>query len=58
MQIGSALTENAREVNEENVVVAKIATTTQHDAISGKTQMSETTFYNLDVIISVGYRQQ
>ena len=33
---------------EENVVVAKIATTTQHGAISGKTQMSETTFYNLD----------
>ena len=33
---------------EENVVVAKIATTTQHGAISGKTQMNETTFYNLD----------
>ena len=41
---------------EENVVVAKIATTTQHGAISGKTQMNETTFYNLDMIISVGYR--
>ena len=35
---------------EENVVVAKIATTTQHGAISGKTQMNETTFYNLDMI--------
>ena len=34
---------------EEKVVVAKIATTTQHGAISGKTQMNETTFYNLDI---------
>ena len=31
------------------MVVAKIATTTQHGAISGKTQMNETTFYNLDI---------
>ena len=29
LTIGSALTENAMEVNEENVVVAKIATLTQ-----------------------------
>ena len=41
---------------EENVVVAKIATTTQHGAISGKTQMSETTFYNLDVIMPLPTR--
>ena len=40
----------------ENVVVAKIATTTQHGAIEGKTQSSLTQFYNLDAIISVGYR--
>ena len=40
----------------EKVVVAKIATTTQHGAIKGKTQKSETNYYNLDVIISVGYR--
>ena len=40
----------------ENVVVAKIATTTQHGAIEGKTQSTLTQFYNLDAIISVGYR--
>lgn len=38
------------------VVIAKIATTTQHGAIAGKTQTRETNFYNLDAIISVGYR--
>ncbi|MCU4174880.1 RhuM family protein [Carboxylicivirga sp. N1Y90] len=38
------------------VVVAKFATTTRHGAISGKTQTKEVEFYNLDVIISVGYR--
>lgn len=41
---------------EEELVVAKNATTTQHGAIEGKTQTSEVMFYNLDVIISVGYR--
>ena len=41
---------------EEAVVVAKIATTTQHGAIDGKTQTKLTTYYNLDAIISVGYR--
>lgn len=30
--------------------------TTQHGMIAGKTQESESVFYNLDVIISVGYR--
>ena len=40
----------------ENVVVAKIATTSPHGAIEGKTQNKETQFYNLDAIISVGYR--
>lgn len=38
------------------MVVAKIATTTKHGAIEGKTQNKETQFYNLDAIISVGYR--
>ena len=38
------------------VVVAKFATTTEHGAIKGKTQTNETNFYNLDAIISVGYR--
>ena len=41
---------------DEKVVVAKIATTTQHGAIEGKTQSSLTNYYNLDAIISVGYR--
>ena len=41
---------------DEEVVVAKIATTTQHGAIEGKTQSSSTNYYNLDAIISVGYR--
>lgn len=40
----------------EEVVVAKIATTTPHGAIEGKTQTIDTQFYNLDAIISVGYR--
>ena len=38
------------------MVVAKFATTTQHGAIPGKTQTHMTDYYNLDVIISVGYR--
>lgn len=38
------------------VVVAKFATTTKHGAIEGKTQQHEVSYYNLDVIISVGYR--
>lgn len=41
---------------EENVVVAKIAIPTKHGAIPGKEQLSPTNYYNLDAIISVGYR--
>jgi len=41
---------------DKNVVVAKYATTTQHGAIKGKTQSINVDYYNLDVIISVGYR--
>ena len=41
---------------QEEVVVAKFATTTPHGAIEGKTQTKDTQFYNLDAIISVGYR--
>ena len=37
-------------------VVAKFATTSQHGAIEGKTQTHMTEYYNLDMIISVGYR--
>lgn len=38
------------------MVVAKIAIPTQHGAIPGKVQEQDTNFYNLDAIISVGYR--
>ena len=40
----------------KELVVANFATTTQHGAIKGKTQTQMVEFYNLDVIISVGYR--
>ena len=41
---------------EEKVVVSKMEITTEHGAIPGKTQHKEAKFYNLDAIISVGYR--
>lgn len=41
---------------QEEVVVAKFATTTKHGAIESKTQTHMVDYYNLDVIISVGYR--
>jgi len=41
---------------DEKVVVTKIAITTEHGAIEGRTQTKEVTFYNLDAIIAVGYR--
>jgi len=41
---------------DEKVVVRKFRITTQHGAIAGKTQEAEINGYNLDVIISVGYR--
>lgn len=40
----------------EAVVVRKYRTTTQHGAIPDKTQENWVNYYNLDVIISVGYR--
>ena len=43
------------ELNGE-VVVSKFATTTEHGAIEGKTQTHMVEYYNLDMIISVGYR--
>ena len=46
-------------VNEElkdEQVVAKFATTTKHGAIEGKTQTHLVDYYNLDMIISIGYR--
>ena len=36
--------------------MSEIRLTTQHGAIDGKTQTRDVTFYNLDAIISVGYR--
>ena len=50
--IKNALSE---ELNGEPVV-ANFATTTKHGAIKGKTQTHYVDYYNLDVIISVGYR--
>lgn len=41
---------------EEEVVVRKFRTTTQHGAIEDKAQSHDVNYYNLDVIISVGYR--
>lgn len=41
---------------DERVVVSKMETTTQHGAITGKTQSRQVNFYHLDAIISVGYR--
>lgn len=38
------------------VVVKESFTTTSHGAMQGKTQRSRVSLYNLDVIISVGYR--
>lgn len=38
------------------VVISILETTTFHGAITDKTQTHETQFYNLDAIISVGYR--
>jgi len=40
----------------EKVVSANLAHTTRHGAIEGKTQEKSVVYYNLDLIISVGYR--
>ena len=50
--IKNALSE---ELNGEQVV-ANFATTTKHGAIKGKTQTHNVDYYNLDMIISIGYR--
>ncbi len=41
---------------DEKMVCAKFAHTTQHGAIRGKTQIKEVKYYNLDAVLSVGYR--
>ena len=68
MQIGSlfgksnsTISEHIKNIFEEgelneNMVVRKFRTTTQHGAIEDKTQSHKVNYYNLDVIISVGYR--
>ena len=49
---------NIFESNElqENVVSSILEHTTAHGAIEGKTQTSKVKYYNLDAVISVGYR--
>ena len=41
---------------DEEVVVRKFRTATKHGAIDGKTQERDVKYYNLDMVISVGYR--
>ena len=41
---------------EEKVVVNYQLTTTKHGAIKGKVQSREVAFYNLDMILAIGYR--
>ena len=67
-QIASLFAKNRRTISEhiinifdegeleERVVCRNFRHTTQHGAIKGKTQEVNTKYYNLDVIISVGYR--
>jgi hypothetical protein len=57
----STITEHIRNVFkeaelDEEVVCRDFRHTTQHGAIEGKTQEKAVKYYNLDVIISVGYR--
>lgn len=41
---------------QEEVVVSILENTTEHGAIAGKTQTHKVKYYNLDAVISVGYR--
>lgn len=41
---------------QKELVISKLETTTRHGAIAGKTQTNKVDYYNLDAIISVGYR--
>ncbi len=54
--IGKHINNALKEELSNEAVVAKFATTTQHGAIKGKTQTHMVEYYNLDMIISVGYR--
>ena len=50
--INNALKEELK----DEEVVAKFENTTEHGAVKGKTQTHKVEYYNLDMIISVGYR--
>ena len=57
----SNVSEHIKHIFEEGeldreVVVRKFRTTSQHGAIEGMTQTHDVTFYNLDMIIALGYR--
>ena len=57
----SNVSEHIKHIFEEGeldreLVVRKFRTTTQHGAVEGLTQTHEVTFYNLDMIIALGYR--
>ena len=54
--IGKHINNALKEELKNEVVVAKFATTTKHGMIKGKTQTHMVDYYNLDMIISVGYR--
>ena len=41
---------------DEKVVINYQLTTTQHGAMKGKTQSRQVAYYNLDMILAVGYR--
>ena len=41
---------------DEKVVVREFRTTTKHGAIEGKTQSKNVKYYNLDIIIAIGFR--
>ncbi|MFD2117972.1 RhuM family protein [Paenibacillus yanchengensis] len=41
---------------DEKVVVSILESTTPHGAVEGKTQTKTVKYYNLDAIISIGYR--
>jgi len=47
---------NALKEELDNSVVAKFATTTKYGSLNKKTQTHMVEYYNLDMIISVGYR--
>lgn len=49
---------NIFESNElqEEVVISILETTTEHGAVAGLTQTQQVKYYNLDAVISVGYR--